>query len=404
MNTYRQRLATAFCFLFGLALIANTLTAADGLWYWYPWYLQHGKLLYADLHLAMQPLFVLEAEFFLAVLGQGWIVSKIPAVLNLLGFCLAIFLLSRRSDWKDRQKAVLIVCVFFVCLRSVFYRFDDYHIPADCLFLFSLLLLLLMLEKDSSFRRNTGLAAAGLGILSGLTFMLRLNDGAALIGAVGVIILCVAPGRKLALVAVFSLAIALTIETTVLFTGDTFRSYAMNSIFGAAGAKGGVGSLLVYPFLTPGNAARVFVEQPWIVGVDFAILAVALSWVFLLRPVSKKNLPSTAPKAALGLIVIGIAFQRNFHTLIVRESDFGAIAIVGARRLRSQPGRGNPVLPQPVHTEPADCLGFPRNSSAGASGDGGLIVDDVRVGILPRSAAMRRDAPAAPDCIAHPPQ
>ena len=51
MNTYWQRLAAAFCFLFGLALIANTLTAADGEWYWYAWYLQQGKRLYADMQL-----------------------------------------------------------------------------------------------------------------------------------------------------------------------------------------------------------------------------------------------------------------------------------------------------------------------------------------------------------------
>src|SRR4051794_19880494 len=89
MSSSWQKLAIVFCFLFGLAIIANTLTAADGIWYWYPWYFQHGKRLYADMHLAMQPLFVLEAEFFLALFGQSWIASKIPAVLNLLAFCVA---------------------------------------------------------------------------------------------------------------------------------------------------------------------------------------------------------------------------------------------------------------------------------------------------------------------------
>ena len=220
-----------------------------------------------------------------------------------------------------------------------------------------------MLEKGSSFRRNTCLAA-GLGVLSGLTFVLRLNDGAALIGAVAVIILCVAPGRKLALVAVFSLAVALTIGIIVLISGDTFRS-TMPSIrsSSAAGAKGGVASLLAYPFLAPGNAVRVShrgavdrrrgLRDP---GGGFQ-LGVPIASFFKEEPAFHR------PRAALGVACHRHCFPATSPYADRWRSDSGAIAGLGARGVWSQPGRGDSVLPQPVHTRPVGLPGIPAKFS-----------------------------------------
>ena len=314
MPASRQRLAAASCCVFGLVLIADTQSAGDGGWYWYAWLLSQGKPLYADMHLPLQPLFVLETEFFLALLGKGWLVSKIAAVLHLFAYCLGIFLLARHSAWKDHQKAIVIACAFLVSIRFEGYRFDDYHVPADCCFLYSLLLLVLMLKKDSGTWRNVYLAA-GLGILSGLTLITRLNDGAALFAAVGAIILCVAPARKLASAAAFGVAAALTVVFVVRFTGDSLHDYAMSTIFKAAGAKGGVANVLTYPFLLPVNALRVFVAGPWAVHVVLLALAAAFSWAFLLPPFSLSTIRSAGAKATLGMLVIGVAFVLGFHPI-----------------------------------------------------------------------------------------
>ena len=308
MDTYRQKLAATFCFLFGLALIGNTQSVGDGGWYWYALLVSQGKRLYADMHLALQPLYILETEFSLALFGKGWAVSKIVPVLHLLAFCIGFLLLAQRSEWKDHQKALLMACGFFVSIRFEGYRFDDYHVLADCCFLYSLLLLLLLLENRGGIRRNAYLAA-GLGTLSGLTLITRLNDGAVLIMAVAAIILCVTPGRKPALIALFSLAAALTVLLSVHLTGDSLRDYAVNSIFRAAGAKGGAANVLTYPFLLPANAARTFID-PWTLRMVFVVLVVALSWAFLLRPFLLGKQRFAVARTALGTLAIGIVLVR----------------------------------------------------------------------------------------------
>src|ERR1700724_2312118 len=60
-----QAAAFVFCFLFGLAMIANTFGTADGMWFWYADLLRNGELLYSHPHLALQPLFVLATALFM---------------------------------------------------------------------------------------------------------------------------------------------------------------------------------------------------------------------------------------------------------------------------------------------------------------------------------------------------
>ena len=111
-----QIAAFVFCVLFGLAMIANTEPAVEGVWFWYSFFLDSGKHLYGDMHLVLQPLFVLETNAFMAVLGKGWLVSKIVAALHLVAYCLGLFLLVRQSDFSDARKAILLACSFFVSI------------------------------------------------------------------------------------------------------------------------------------------------------------------------------------------------------------------------------------------------------------------------------------------------
>lgn len=281
-----RRLAAAFCFLFALALILNTQGAGDGTWFWYATLLHAGKKLYADLRLVQQPLFILETDLFQIVFGQGWLESKIAAVLHALAFCGGMLLVTRRGTWSDPQKALLILSGFFLVIRFEAYRFDDYHAPADCFFLYSILLLIALIREGSSLRRDLGLTAL-MGVFAGLTIMLRLNDGAALFGAGAFVLLAtVKASRKLGALAVHSAAFALTSVSIVLLTGDSLRDYANSSIFRAAGSKGGAGSVLQYPFTLPVRTL-LYLADKWPVLLVWSILVVAAASLFV--PYGRKD-------------------------------------------------------------------------------------------------------------------
>jgi hypothetical protein len=68
-----QNIAFGFCVLFGSAVIANTEPANDGVWFWRSFFVRRGKHLYADMHLPLQPLYVLETSAFMACSARdGW--------------------------------------------------------------------------------------------------------------------------------------------------------------------------------------------------------------------------------------------------------------------------------------------------------------------------------------------
>jgi hypothetical protein len=257
-----QSLAILFCVLFGIAMIANTQLGGEAEWFWYANLLHNGSKLYADLHLPLQPLFILETDAWIQLFGIKCLVTEIPSVIHVLAFCLGIFLILRESDWPDWQKSIILASAFFICVECTAYRFDDYHITADT-FIFYSLVLLLMIAKADAERRQVGLAT-GLGILSGLTITTRLNDGTALLVAAGICLLVLARKRKLILVSLFVVAAALTVVFVVNLTGDSFLDYVSNSVIKAAGAKGGTGSILTAPFRLFRNALQMFHGRRWI--------------------------------------------------------------------------------------------------------------------------------------------
>jgi hypothetical protein len=257
-----QALAILFCVLFGLAMIVNTQLSGEGEWFWYARLFHGGAKLYADLHLPLQPLFVLETNAWIQSFGTKCLVTEIPSVIHVLVFCLGIFLILRESDWPDWQKAIVLASAFLICIECTAYRFDDYHIVADT-FIFYSLVLLLMLAKVDAIRRQFGLAA-GLGVLSGLTITTRLNYGTALLVAAGICLLVLARKRKLVLVSLFVVAAALTVVFIVKLTGDSFSDYVSNAVIKAAGAKGGTGSILTAPFRLFRNALQMFHGRRWI--------------------------------------------------------------------------------------------------------------------------------------------
>ena len=265
-------------------MIINVEPPCDGAWFWYSYFLDSGKRLYADLHMPLQPLFVLETNAFMALLGKGWLLSKIPGVLHLVAYCLALLLLVRQTKLSDVDKAILYTCSFFVSTASGAIVFNDYHLLADCFELYSLLALL-ALNTSSSVTRTLGLAAI-LGGLAGLAVTTRPNDGAALFVGVFLAIACLAPSKKLLSLLLFSLTTGFTGLLIVSFTGDSLHDYAINTFFKAAPIKGSFGTLLTQPLRLPLNTAV------WLFNVKgfwtlFAVLG-ALFCALLILPLRRK--------------------------------------------------------------------------------------------------------------------
>jgi hypothetical protein len=289
-----------FCIALGLATIFESLSAGEGMWYWYAVLLRGGHHLYADMHLALQPLYILETSAWMALAGKGWFVSRVPAVLHLIAFCLALWLLVREADMSDWHRGLLLAIAFLTSISFEAYRFDDYHVLADCFGLYSILLLIYLRRSDVARRSVT--ICAGLGVLSGLCVMTRLNDGAALLFAVAIGIAFLARQQRLLGIAIFCAAAALTDVLIVHLTGDSYRDYLTYSILRAASSKGGAGNVLKYPLELPVDAVRrsyeYLVSGAWLIlGLIVITFAVVLPRAFRRR---------TARDIAIAIVCLGL--------------------------------------------------------------------------------------------------
>jgi hypothetical protein len=243
-------------------MIVNNQMVGEATWFWYATLFHNGAKLYADLHLALQPLLILETDAWMKLFGIKCLVTEIPSVLHLLVLCLGLFLLLRESDWPDWQKAIVLASAFVLWIVGSSYRFDDYHVTAENFILYSVVLLLLLAKADSA-RRQFVLAAA-MGVLCGFTISSRINDGAALLVAAGVCLLVLVRTRKIIVCSLFVATSALTAVLVIMSTGDSFSDYLSNSLFRAVGSKGGTSSLLADPFLLFHNALEMRHGGKWI--------------------------------------------------------------------------------------------------------------------------------------------
>jgi len=296
-----QNLAILFCVLYGLAIIVNVELAGNPMWFWYAVLFHHGAKLYADMHLALQPLFVLEMDLWMQAFGTKVLALESLSLLHAIALCLGIQLLVRESAWPDWQKGIALAGTFIVCTYFNAYLFNDFHVLTDVFWVFSLVLLL-WVAKANAEARQIGLGLA-LGVLSGLTVTLRITDGAALFAGVGICLLIFARTRKLVVAGLFVAAAALTSIAVVGVTGDSFKDYLSNSIFKAAASKGGGHSLLADPFLLFVNAVKALHR-----GGKWMLL-----WVFLMVAVGavlqryKKSGARSIVLVQLGVAALGFA-------------------------------------------------------------------------------------------------
>jgi hypothetical protein len=246
-NAPLQLLAILFCCLFGIAIILNVEMGGEATWFWYATLFHSGVKLYRDLHFALQPLFVIETDWWMLLVGKRLIPYETLALLHVLILCFGMFLIQRESQWPDWQKAITIAGTFFVIIYFLAYRFDDFHIVADIFVVYSIAVALILSRTESPSRLL--LMSGTLGILAGLATMNRITDGGALLVATGVSVPFLARKRKFSATAIYAACAVLIIAAVILWTGDTFHDYVYSSILKAAGAKGGTGSILHAPIV-----------------------------------------------------------------------------------------------------------------------------------------------------------
>lgn len=292
------RLTFVLCGCFSLALVMSVQGGGDGGWYWYATFFHSGRRLYADLHLALQPLFVLENDAALVLLGKSWLASRLPAFLHAIAYAFGLVLVLQRSKLSDRQKALVLACSYSLTLMFEAYRFDDYHVVADCFEVYSIAALLALRSAN---RRQRIWLSLGIGVMCGLSLMTRLNDGAALILSVGLALLCLAPDL-ICLAASLSGGIV-AVLSVIRLTGDTFSDYVKYSIVTAAGAKGGAGSVLLAPLVLPYDSVR-YLRGPY--NKEFAAYLVGALAVcsFLIVPFLRTRRAADSWKALLGLLLL----------------------------------------------------------------------------------------------------
>jgi hypothetical protein len=315
---FYQCLAVSFCLLLGLAMIANNQLAGEAMWFWYARLFHSGSRLYADLHLALQPLYVLEMDVWMNLFGTKLLVTEIPSLIHLLVFCLGLYLLLRQSDWPDWQKAVVIVSCFVFWIAGPSYRFDDYHVTTESFVLYSLLLLLLIAKTDVV-QRQVALALA-LGILCGFTATSRLNDGAALFASTSICLLVLARKRKFMVTGLFVAVSVLTLLMVVRCTGDTFSGYLANTLTRAVGSKGGTGTILANPYHFFINAERMRHGVKWLFR---AIVALAAAGALMQRYWKKNVWAITAVQMALAPAAFAFASHFDQQKLLSFSGDGG---------------------------------------------------------------------------------
>jgi hypothetical protein len=330
-------LASLFCFAFGAALILNVQMASDGWWFWYAKLFRAGDSLYGDLHFNLQPLFVLETALFQAAFGESWLASKIPAVLHLALFIAGFHgIVARIPDFSRGEKGLVLIASFFVAINFEAYRFDDYHVPAHVFYLFSVVLLLKLADPESNERKQVFLAL-GLGCLSGLTLITRVNDGGMLLLCNAAALLVGANGqrRQALLLTGFLLSAAATAILLLVLTGDAPGLYIQQSLLEAAAIKGSYWDLLVRPLLLIRNSVETLLGlSNWqLVG-----LSLGLAWALrelLSEPVSANNHPGWRRSLNLAIVLGTVAAlmtafdDRRF----VRVFNAIAVLVVYARAL-----------------------------------------------------------------------
>lgn len=368
-GTRYQNLSLGCCIAFGLILIAQVQVAGDGMWFWYAILLNSGKHLYTDMHLPLQPLYPLLIAWTMRFFGQGWIVSKLPAVIFMVAYALALRLIVRSVPGSDLQRGIALALGFSMPLLFEASRFDDYHVLTDTFTAWSVVVLIALARRLPV--RTAAAGAAILGVLSGLAMVSRLNDGALLALTVGVTLLFVDRQHRptktvLFNTVLFTVVTASVVVGMVLMTGDSLQAWATNSIVRAASAKGGTGRVLVYPLRLAGNAVHQWFQNRGFGLLELYTAALCAAAVYLASSEGRRRAPWMRAALVVMAAVLFVPLLRHWgwaelptaiaDLAVIAAFAFSAVALV--RAARSLSSRPNAALDAP-QTSP----GLPHTNS-----------------------------------------
>ncbi len=297
-----QGLSIMLCLGLALLMIINNQMSGEAMWFWYATAFHHGAKLYSQLHTALQPLFVLEVNAWMRISGLKLVNYEIPSIFHALLLAIGIFLVLRESEWPDWQKAIVLLGAFALTVGGHSYRFDDYHVIAETLVLYVVYLLLRLGRPTRALNEKRDLRnVALLGVTCGLCQSVRITDGTALAVGAACCLLIVLRHKRLAAFALFWVATFCTLFFVVKLTGDSLSAWSANSIFRAAGSKGGTGSILTAPLVMIGNTVPPLITQkkfPILIGL-FLLTAFGI----------KRYLPALARLIVpLQLVLAGLMF------------------------------------------------------------------------------------------------
>ncbi len=304
-------------------MILNNQMGGEAMWFWYATSFHHGLRLYADLHIALQPLFVLITSAWMTLFGEQLWVTQIPSLLEICLMCLGLLLLLRESDWPDWQKGIVLAGVFSLTVTGSSYRFDDYHVLTENLLYYCVLVLLLLARTEAP--RRQLLWVGVLGVLSGLMITTRVTDGAALVTSAALCVHFLVRRRRLLYLAALILVTVLVIVGVVSLTGDTLSDYLSSSIFRAAGSKGGTGSIFAAPFKVLWNIGPVFfltgkrALMGWIAAMGLG-LWVARRW--------RLSLPATVAAQVAASVLIFVVLPVISRVLLVHNVIVTTVVLV----------------------------------------------------------------------------
>jgi len=217
-----------------------------------------------------------------------------------------LMLLVRKADLRDSYRGLLLACVFLMSITFEAYRFDDYHVLADCFELYSILLLIGVQRSQENWR--TLAFSAALGLLSGLCITTRLNDGVALLLTVLIALLWLGHRQRAMCALLFCVSAGLTGALVVHLTGDSYRDYLTYSVLQAAVSKGGAGSLLRYPVQLPFQALYLTFQYLKGGASVIAILIAGVCGILLPRAWRRRTLQHVA-FATIGLGLLALSWR-----------------------------------------------------------------------------------------------
>jgi len=239
--------AAALCLLLSVSMILNTQMGGEGVWFWYATFFRNGSHIYADLHLPLQPLMILETSAWMRLFGTKCWQVELLGLLNAVALWMALGWMLRFSPWPRGTRAALHAVAFCITVVGNSYRFDDYHVVSETCILAGIATLL-ELQRAESTRAIFGFAAL-CGFFSGLSLMTRLNDGTAMTATAAFCVLVVAKRHRLPAALVLLGAAAATALIVVALTGDTVPAWMSNSMVHAVATKGGTGNFAKSPFI-----------------------------------------------------------------------------------------------------------------------------------------------------------